>query len=323
MLHWYTGSMSEAPKTPASWKNHLTASWATCVAVVLERKDSDAWIEIHRVEIPEPRGDQSEAVRCAEDMWSRALGVADEEGGVIEFRIGVALPKGILRWCARSGRVDVGGASPRIVQGELDGGAGLLRAHTAATTQWKVALEARDNANEKLSNVLVNLAERLAGILDKTAEMMSRNAGAEAKLIESKFNLEAETVRANAHVASVEIDANLKARRMERAASFAEKFGPALIPSAIAWFEAEARKAQSATAENIAAGWRLLSVAVRAAGERDLADAIASCKREATQREFAKVVLEWTQPIRASADSPDLLADVQRWARWVLAAPQS
>jgi hypothetical protein len=291
---------------------------------LLEHKSDGEWSLLTDVLVPDPRGDESEAVTMAESMWSKALDFAEEQGGVIEFRIGVRLRKGATKYCARAGRIDIGGAAPKIIHSEPDGGVGILKAHANATSTWAAALQSRDASYEKLADVIVRLADKLAGIMERTASMFERSAGVDAEVMRAKFDLDREVVRSNAFVSATQLETDLRARRMERAASMAEKFAPAMIPSVIAWLEQEARKAAASTAEATASQWRLLSAAVRAAGKPELAELIAGCKRGDEERVAAREVLNtWSEPIRADAGSPDLLADIQRWARWVLAAAQS
>lgn len=311
--------MSDAPKVPVSWRNHVVTAWATCVALILERREEDTWTEVHRIEIGDPRGGEDQALVAAESLWQRALAVADEEGGVLEFRIGAVPSKGSTRWCARSGRLDVGGATPRVIHGDVDHGAGLLKAHAAATEKWASALERRDTANEKIANVVVQMSEKLGIVIDRVADVMLRSSSAEAEAIKARLEVDRETIRANAFVSQVQLENQVRLHRMDKATKFAENFGPALIPAALAWLDSEIKRTQSNVAHNEARTWRLLSVAVRAAGQVKLADAIATGERNAATAELARAALEWTQPIHADPQSPDLLQDVQRWARWVLA----
>lgn len=314
--------MSDAPKVPVSWKNHVVNAWADCVAVLLERKSEGEWEAMAETLVSEQRGDESEAVALAESCWAKALDYCEEHGGVNEFRVGVRSRKGAVKYCARAGRLDIGGAAPKIIHSEPDGGVGILKAHAQATSTWAGALASRDASYEKLSDVVVRLADKVASIMDRAGSMLERSAGMDAEMLRAKFDLEREVVRSNAFVSATQLETDLRTRRMERAASMAEKFAPAMIPSVIAWLEQEARKAAASTAESIAAQWRLLSAAVRAAGAVELADHIATCQRGDEQRALAREVLTWAKPIRADAASPDLLADVQRWARWVLSAAQ-
>lgn len=312
--------MTDSPKVPVPWRNLCVAGFPHAVAFVLQHREQDEWTQLHRVELADPRGAPELAIQYCEELWTLACEHAETEGGVQEYRVGWVDKKDSVKWCAKAGRLDVGGNSTRITNAQdVDGHAALLKAHADATKQWKVALTGRDDANEKLAAIVVQMANSVSALLDKSADLISKYSGAEAEYVRAKYAVDIATVNANAETSKAQIEQATRLHRANRAADVVEKFGPAVVPAALQWLMAEAQRASASAASTSKATWRLLSVAVHASGLHECAAAILSGEKTDEAKHWAREMLQRTEPIRADASSPDLLGDVHRWARWVLA----